>query len=294
MAAAREEALRNYLSELIPVTKPSPDVSHIPDEHRVPVDVEDLTKKWTAYYAKAKNGLRPYVEYEFKSNVHDKKAGTVTLSEAHVENLKDNFDILMWYRNELESQATQGNHHADEKFKLFLDYFVADLLKSLPSAPRIRIATGSVDAPEWELDERRLREQLIMAYRYLVAKYQVYPEYDQFGPADRELLITMMKIALLMGADMNPQWFQERDVNLKAANEKAKWKEPMAEALEVLKAKSEEHDMPVEEQLHSSTRYEEPCVIAIPPPKPKQAAETASQSKREDEQEFEIIIQPKP
>ena len=294
MAAVRQQALRAYLSKLTAATEPSSDVAHIPDEYAVPVDDSDSAKKWTVYYAKAKNGLRPHVEYAFKSNVHEKKAGTVTLSEAHIENLHDNFDIFMWYRNELDSEATGSNHLGGKKFKLFLDHFVADLLKSMPSGPRISITTGSVDAPEWELDERRLREQLIMAYRYLFAKYQIYSEYEEFGPADRELLLSIMKIALLMGVNMNPQSFQEMDVNLNAAGKKVKWKKPMAEALEVLKGKSEEDDMPVEEQLQSSTRYEEPCVISIPPPKPKQPMKPDAQSKLEDGKKIEIVIRPKP
>ena len=291
MAAARQEALREYLSRLVPATEPSSDVAHIPDEYAV--STETSKKKWTAYYARAKNGLRPHVEYAFKSNAHKKKAGTVTLSEEHIENLQDNFDILMWYRNELESGAMKGNHRGDRKFKLFLDYFVADLLKSMPSAPRISISTGSVDAPKWEVDERKLREQLIMAYRYLIAKYQIYPDYEDFGPADRELLMTMMKIALLMGANMNPEWFHDKDVNLNASSKTANWKEPMAEALEVLKDQTDDDARPVDEQLRRE-RYEEPCIITIPPPKPRKAVKAASDPKTQDTQKIEIIVRPNP
>jgi hypothetical protein len=103
----------------------------------------------------------------------------------------------------------------------------------------------------------------------------------------------MMKIAFLMGAHMNPQWFDEMDVNLNAASKKTQWKKPMAKALEVLQLKGKEDDMPVEEQLQSPIRYEEACVITIPPPKPRQAPEPAPQPKQEPGQKFEIIIRPK-
>jgi hypothetical protein len=292
-AAAHEEALRDYLSGLVPAMAPSSNVAHIPDEYSVPVDATNAEKKWTGYYAKAKNSLRPHVQYTWNSNAARKKSAMITLTEEHVETLKDNFDILMWYRNQLDLRATGGNHLGDQKFKQFLDYFVADLLEGLPSAPQISLATGSVDAPEWELDERKLREQLIMAYRYLIAKYQIYPEYEEFGPADRELLISMMKIAFLMGAHMNPQWFHEMDVNLTVSNKKTQWKKPMGKALEVLQIKGNEDDMPEEEQLQSPMRYEEACVIAIPPPKPRQVPDPSPQPKQEQGQKIEIIIRPK-
>lgn len=279
-AAAHQAALREYLSELVPEMKPSSEVAHIPREHPVHVDVKNPEKKWTKYYTKAKNSLRPNIEYEWNSNAARHRE-MITLSDEHIETLKDNFDILMWYRNELDLKAAGNNHYGAKRFKLFLDHFVADLLDGLPSAPKIDLKTGKVAGDQWELDEQNLREQLIMAYRYLVAKHHVYEEYDEFGPADRELLVSMMKIAFLVGAHMNPDWFQEMDVNLKEVTKKTIWKRPIVDALEVLK-----------EDVTDIADYEQPCVIAIPPPKPKQVAPKPKTAV--DAQKVEIIIRSQP
>jgi len=282
LAAANQAALRKYLSGLVPEMKPSSKVAHIPREYPVRVDVENPEKKWTKYYTKAKNSLRPNVKYDWSSNAGQHR-GMVTLTEDHIATLKDNFDILMWYRNELDLKATGDKHQSAKRFKLFLDYFVADLLDGLPSAPKIDLTTGKVDGDQWELDERNLREQLIMAYRYLIAKHQIYEEYDQFGPADHELLVSMMKIAFLVGAHMNPEWFQETDVNLKQVTKNTRWKKPMVDALEVLQEKGT--DLP---------DYEEPCVIAIPPPKPKPKQVQPKTQAVVGDQKIEIIIRSKP
>ena len=276
LAAAHQATLRQYLSKLVPEMKPSSTVAHIPSEYPTPVDAENPDKSWTKYYSKAKNSLRPNVAYVWNSNAGQYRA-LVTLTEDHIATLRANFDILMWYRNELDHKASDPNHQGAKRFKLFLDFFVADLLKGLPSAPKIDLTTGKVAGDQWELDEQNLREQLIMAYRYLVAKHQVYQEYDDFGPADRELLLSMMKIAFLVGAHMNPDWFQEMNVNLKQITPKTKWKQPIADALEVL----------TEEEFDRSD-YEKPCVIAIPPPKPKAAPVEAK--KVVEDQKVEIII----
>ncbi len=283
-AASRDQqaALRKYLSELVPEMKPSPKVAHIPTEYPVKVDEENPDKKWTKYYSKAKNSLRPHVEYKWNSNAGQYRA-LVSLSEDHIATLKDNFDVLMWYRNELDLKSNGQNHQGAKRFKLFLDHFVADLLDGLPSAPKIDMKTGKVNGSEWSLDEQNLREQLIMAYRYLVAKHQVYEEFDEFGPADRELLVSMMKIAFLVGAHMHPDWFQEMDVNLKQVTEKSKWKRPISAALEVL-----------DEEQSDASDYEQPCVIAIPPPKPKPKQTPAKTEPPAGEQKVEIIIRSKP
>ncbi len=280
-AAAHQAALREYLSKLVPEMKPSSNVAHIPREYPVLVDVQNPNKNWTKFYSKAKNSLRPNVAYEWNSNAGQYRA-MVTLTEDHIATLKDNFDILMWYRNELDIKANGSNHQGAKQFKLFLDHFVANLLEGLPSAPKIDLTTGKVAGDQWKLDEQNLREQLIMAYRYLVAKHQVYEEYDQFGPADRELLISMMKIAFLVGAHMNPDWFQEMDVNLKQITKDTKWKQPIVDALEVLK-----------EEETDTADYEQPCVIAIPPPKPK-AVVPPKPKEVVEEQKVEIIIRSKP
>lgn len=279
-AAAHQAALREYLSGLVPEMKPSTIVAHIPREHPVQVDATNPEKKWTKYYTKAKNSLRPNIEYEWKSNAARHRE-MITLSDEHIATLKDNFDILMWYRNELDLKGTGDKHIGAKRFKLFLDHFVADLLEGLPSAPKIDLKTGKVEGDQWDLDERNLREQLIMAYRYLVAKHHVYDEYDEFGPADRELLVSMMKISFLVGAHMNPDWFQEMDVNLKEVNRKTQWKKPMVDALEVL-----------QEEVSDVSDYEEPCVIFIPPPKPKKV--TPKPLPTVDTQKVEIIIRSQP
>lgn len=279
-AAAHHAALREYLSKLVPEMKPSTSVAHIPREHPVQVDEQNPEKKWTKYYTKAKFSLRPNIEYEWNSNAARHRE-MITLSDEHIETLRANFDILMWYRNELDLKAKGDKHHGAKRFKLFLDHFVAGLLEGLPSAPKIDLKTGKVEGDHWDIDERNLREQLIMAYRYLVAKHHVYEEYDQFGPADRELLVSMMKISFLVGAHMNPDWFQEMDVNLKEVNKKTKWKQPIVDALEVL-----------QEEVQDTSDYEQPCVIAIPPPKPKTVAPKPKPTA--DGQKVEIIIRSKP
>ncbi len=279
-AAAHQAALRNYLSELVPEMKPSTIVAHIPREHPVQVDEETPEKKWTKYYAKAKNSLRPNIEYEWNSNAARHRE-MITLSDEHIATLKANFDILMWYRNEMDLKAASDKHRGAKRFKLFLDHFVAGLLEGLPSAPKIDLKTGKVEGDQWDLDERKLREQLIMAYRYLVAKHHVYEEYDEFGPADRELLVSMMKISFLVGAHMNPDWFQEMDVNLKEVSPRTKWKQPIADALEVL-----------QDEVTDTSDYEQPCVIAIPPPKPKKVIPKPRPAV--DVQKVEIIIRSKP
>lgn len=293
MGIAKEKAVREYMARLVPATKPSPEVAHIPDEIEVPVDTSRPEKKWTKYYDKAKTTLRPNVEYLYKSNAHVKKAVNVTLSREYLENLKDNFDILMWYRNELDKQLEDASeddrHQADENFRKFLDYFVADIIRSLPNKPRIRMSTGQVEPGEWKLDERKLRQQLVMAYRYLVAKYQIYPEYEKFGPADRELLISMMKISFLMGTYMHPEWFNEMQVSLDNVSRETGWKKPMADALKVLKEKSEQDDVP-----SATTCDEGPCIIRIPKPKPRHSQPPVPQSKPVDDGEkIEIIVRRK-
>lgn len=80
---------------------------------------------------------------------------------------------------------------------------------------------------------------------------------------------------------MNPDWFQEMDVNLKEVNKKTKWKQPIVDALEVL-----------QEEVQDTSDYEQPCVIAIPPPKPKTVAPKPKPTA--DGQKVEIIIRSKP
>ena len=291
-AAKRKKALNDYLTDLVPVMAPSPNVAHIPAEHPVEVDTTDPERKWTKYYARAKKSLRPYIEYTWSSNASNQRT-PITLSEEHIETLQENFDVLIWYRDQLELRCAGSTHLGGQQFKLFLDYFVADLLDGLPTAPTINMATGKVDGGEWELDERNLRQQLIMAYRYLIAKYQIYTEYEEFGPADRELLVSMMKISFLMGAHMRPDWIQEMDVNLDGGNRSERWKRPMREALEVLQGKVAESDMPDDELLQSPLRYEEPCVITIPPPKAKEKIKPTA-PEPEVGQKIEITIRQKP
>lgn len=284
---AKEKAVREYMARLVPATKPSPEVAHIPDEVEVPIDTSRPDKKWTRYYDKAKSALRPNVEYAYQSNGHAKKAVNVTLSKEYLQNLKDNFDILIWYRNELDQvlgeKSVDERHEADANFRRFLDFFVADLIRCLPNKPRIKMTTGQVEPGEWKLDESRLRQQLVMTYRYLVAKYQIYPEYDQFGPADRELLISMMKISFLMGAYMQPDSFKEMEVSLSSSSRGTGWKQPMARAMRVLKEQTED-DVP------SADSAESPCIIRIPKPKPKTPSKPTPRSNEAEEEKIEIIL----
>jgi hypothetical protein len=292
----RQQAVQRYLNELVPATKPSPIVAHIPIEHPVPVDPATPEKRWTQFYDKAKNGLRPHVEYTWKSNADANKAGSVAFTPDHIHNLQQNFDILMWYRNELDAQTADDLHRGGQKFKLFLDCFVADLLRSLPDAPRINVATGAVDSPKWVLNERAIRDQVIMAYRYLVAKYQIYPEYHEFGPADREVLLSMMKIAFLMGVHFEPHWFDDLDVNLREVTKKSQWKKPMGDALELLKQETEtQNGSATDEEIFAvaAELQDEPCVIVIPKPQPKVPPKPKPAPKDDEGERIEIIVRPK-
>lgn len=296
IALMRQQAVQRYLNELVPATKPSPIVAHIPVEHPVPVDPSSPEKRWTQFYAQAKNGLRPHVEYTWKSNADIGKGGSVAFTPEHIQNLQQNFDILMWYRNELDSLTTDEVHRGGKKFKLFLDCFVADLLRSLPDAPRIDVATGAVDSPKWLLNERSIRDQVIMTYRYLVAKYQIYPEYHEFGPADREVLMSMMKIAFLMGVHFEPQWFDDLEINLREVNKKSQWKKPMGEALELLKQETEtQKDSVTDEDVFTASveLQDEPCVIVIPKPQPKVPIPPKPEPKADEGDRIEIIVRPK-
>jgi len=279
-AAAQQAAIQSYVTTLAKAMKPSPKIAHIPKEHPVPIDEENPEKKWTKFYAEAKNSLRPHVPYQWQSNSAQRPV-KIKLTEEHVATLKANFDVLMWYRNELDDVSNGSNHEGARHFKLFLDHFVANLLDGLPGAPKIDLSSGTVAGDTWELDEQNLREQLIMAYRFLVAKHQVYPDYDDFGPADRELLVSMMKIAYLVGARMDPKWFEETKVNLKQVSKRTQWKKPIVNAL-----------VNLQQQETASATPAKPCVIAIPPPKPKQAP--APPKKAPPKQQVEIIIRSSP
>src|SRR5690606_29568438 len=137
-----------------------------------------------------------------------------TLTDEHVAAWRDNFDILIWYRDQLDQKVAEQRHAGAQSFQLFLDHIVAGLLEGLPESPGIDMTTGAVSAPEWRVDERRLREQLVMAHRCLVAKYQIYAEYEEFAPADVALLSSLYRMALLMGVQLQPTWFDEMNIDL--------------------------------------------------------------------------------
>lgn len=279
-AESQQAAIENYVATLATAMKPSPKVAHIPEEHPVSVDLENPEKKWTKYYAEAKNSLRPNIPYQWQSNSaqHPVK---IRLTEEHIATLKANFDVLMWYRNELDEVSNGSGSDGATHFKRFLDHFVANLLEGLPGAPKIDLDTGTVSGDKWELDEQNLREQLIMAYRFLVAKHQIYPDYDQFGPADRELLVSMMKIAYLVGARMDPNWFEQTKVNLKQVSKRTQWKKPIVNALASLQTREGQ-----------GSESDQPAVISIPPPQPKPTP--AAPQPQPQQQKVEIIIRSEP
>jgi hypothetical protein len=290
-AAARQQSLHAYLNEMVPAMAPSAQVAHLPKEQRIAVDFTNLEKKWTVYYEEAKTRLRPDVSYKWKSNAQRGDGTSIALSTRHVEVIQENFDILMWYRNELDKRVIEEGSQGARHLQLFLDYFVADLLKSLPTKPEINMATGKVEAAEWELDEQRLREQVVMAYRYLIAKYQTYPQYQQFGPADRELLLTLMKISFLMGAHLNPEWFDDLKVDLTADSQKSSWKKPMADALRLLQSQQSTVGSSSAARAAGAHDVELPCIIVIPAPRP--LPPPVVPPKAEEPERIEIIVRPK-
>jgi hypothetical protein len=231
------------------------------------------------------------VSYKWKSNAQRGDGTSIALSTRHVEAIQENFDILMWYRNELDKRVIEEGSQGARHLQLFLDYFVADLLKSLPTKPEINMATGKVEAAEWELDEQRLREQVVMAYRYLIAKYQTYPQYQQFGPADRELLLTLMKISFLMGAHLNPEWFDDLKVDLTADSQKTSWKKPMADALRLLQSQQSTVGSSSAARAEGAHDVELPCIIVIPAPMPLPPPVVPPRT--EEPERIEIIVRPK-
>ena len=289
-AAARQQVLEEYLAKVVPAMKLADDVAHIPEEHPV-ADQAEADKMWTRYYSEAKHRLRPRVKYEWSSNERPGIA-VVALTEEHVDTLRDNFDVVMWYRDELDEKSASEHHVGAQSFRFFLDHIIDGLLDGLPEAPEIDISSGKVSIPEWTLDEKTLQAQLAMAYRYLIAKYQVYTEYEEFAPADNAVLTSLMKLAYLMGAQMDFQSFEEMDVELGRVGRKQMWKRPIARALDVLKDRASED--PLHEGEAADGRYprEEACVIVIPPPQPKQQPEP-TKPPPEEGQKIEIIIRPK-
>jgi hypothetical protein len=152
--------------------------------------------------------------------------------------------------------------------------------------------TGLMTVPEWTLDEKTLREQLTMAYRYLLAKYMTYPQYEQFGPADRELLMSLMKTAYLMGANIEFEWMETMDVSLNRVTRSSLWKAPLRRAFEVMQQGDEEEGEEYEVEPSYGLMDETPCVISIPPPKPTAKAKPKPKPEEEPGQKIEIIIRP--
>jgi hypothetical protein len=286
----KQRALHEHLSQLVPAMKVSPAVEHISSEQQVSVDTTTPEKKWTGYYAKAKNTLRPGVKYKWSSNAN-RESAIVVLSKEHVESLRSNFDVIMWYRNELDKQS-YGNHQGAHSFKLFLDYVVAGFIDGLPSNPRIRMGTGEMEIPEWRLDEKQLRQQLAMTYRYLLAKYLTYTDYEEFGPADRELLLSLMKAAYLVGTRMEHEWLEDIDVNLGRVTPNTRWKKPIVRAIKVLEATDDEQKSVTDQSLQMAPHPEEACVITIPPAQAKTRPRPAKVQSRANSQKIEIIIRP--
>jgi hypothetical protein len=147
MAESRQKALQEYLSKLVPAMQPSTNVAHIPQEYPVAVEPE---QNWTHHYALARNSVRPRIQYKWSSNATG-KADTFALTDEYIDVWRANFDVFMWYRDELEQKSADENHIGGKRFKLFLDHIVADLLKGLPSAPEIDMSTGTISAPAWNL-----------------------------------------------------------------------------------------------------------------------------------------------
>lgn len=290
-AAARQQVLEDYLAKVVPAMKLSDDVAHLPKEHPV-ASQTDHDKTWTHYYSEARKRLRPRVKYEWNSNESPGTA-VLALTEEHVDTLRDNFDVLMWYRDQLDEKSDSDHHVGAQNFRFFLDHIVNGMLDGLPQAPEIDISSGTVSIPEWTLDEKNLEAQLAMAYRYLIAKYQVYAEYEEFAPADNAVLMSLVKLAYLMGAQMDFESFEEMDVELGRVSRKQTWKRPIARALDVLKDKAGEDPMNEGEASHSRYPYEEACVIVIPPPQPKKLPKTTKPPKEDEGQRIEIIIRPK-
>lgn len=264
----RQAALNAYLTQLVPAMKLSSDLAHIPREHPVKVDTTSTAKKWTRYYDAAKTQLRPNVKYEWSSNANP-LTSKIVLSIEHVQALRANLDVVMWYRAQLDDKSTGPAHMGARKFALFLDYIVAGILEGLPKPPAINLKSGAISTPTWKLDEKRLREQLVMLYRYLFAKYQVYPQYEKFVAADCALLRSVTKWAYLMGAQVYPDWYEEMDVSLKTTCRRTRWKQPLSQALAILSAKAGRDTLIDSETPSSAYPDEEPCVITIPRPKPK-------------------------
>lgn len=287
-ATLNQKALEEYLNVLVPAAKPLTDVAHVPKEYAVPLDPQ---KRWTRYYTQAKLQLRPRIQYQWRSNVTG-DTSLVTLTEEHVATLRANFDVVMWYRNELEILAESQQNAGAQHFQLFLDYTIGGMLDGLPQAPDIAMGSGSVSAPSWELDERQLREQLVMAYRYLLAKYQTYPEYEEFKAADVALLTSLMNIGLLMGAQIYPESIDGMSVDLTSNGPNAAWKRPMAELMGILKTRSEQGLTLAHETSDDELR---PCIVKIPAPKPKDAPKATTPETQESPptQRVEIIVHPK-
>jgi hypothetical protein len=286
MAKTRQRALQEYLAALATAMRPSATVAHIPSEHPVPVNQE---QKWTHYYALAKNSLRPRIEYMWRSNATG-KTDAIVLTGEYVDAWRANFDVFMWYRAQLGEQAEDDQRVGAAKFKLFLDYIVADLAESLPDEPKIDTSTGSVSTPCWDLNEKRLREQVVVAYRYLLAKYQVYPQYEQFAPADTELLSSLAKLAILMGAQINEEWFQDMEVDLERIGKEERWKRPVADAMRILQAEAATGVQGVPVAGDVAYQHDKPCIIAIPSPRPKAPPATPASSAQPRVPQVEIVI----
>ena len=229
-AEVRERAIASYLEQIVPAMHVSPSVAHLAKERPVTAPSSTPDAGWFEYYLKTKNRLRPMVPYKWNSNA-TRDTAVITLTEDHVDTLQENYDYLIWYRDQLDRQGEGSQHAGARHFRQFLDCTMADILAGLPSAPRIRLETGQVEAPRWELNERNLREQLVMAYRYLIAKYMIYAEYEQFAPADRELLLSLMKIACLLGCRLEADWFDTLEIRLDQAGTRTRRKKPMSAAM---------------------------------------------------------------
>ncbi len=287
---AKQKAIQTYLAVLVPVMDIPTQVKHLPVEQAVPVDENSPEKSWTAHYERFKNSLRPDVKYLWQSNANRENT-VIILTPEYVTTLKKNMDVIMWYRNQLDEQGAGEEHEGTQSFKIFVDYVIGGILKGTPGSPQIDMETGLLTIPEWIVDERNLRNQLALSYRYFTAKYMTYPDYEKFGPADREFLLSLMRVSYLLGVRMEHEWLEELDVSLTSVTVNTEWKIPLQKAFKALGAKKSTYVSTDASQMTGPACDQLACVITIPKPIPKAKPKPKpTPPKQDDVQKVEIII----
>ena len=95
-----------------------------------------------------------------------------------------------------------------------------------------------------------------------------------------------------MGAQVSEEWFKDLDVDLNKIGRQQRWKRPAGEAMQILQADAQAASLDEVQMDESSHRHDEPCIVTIPPPQPKQSPKAPEASNGSSVPKVEIIVRP--